>query len=284
MSFISKILGAAKDDITSGLWGAVNHASRGELGEAIDSIVNIPGNVANNAGAHSGTSFGDGFAGINAREDAVQDWCWYAILPSFAGKNCPWYYVTAANTPFRKINPETVKRNGHEVTSADYYSMSGNLNLKFFLDSSSKAADYLRAWQAQILMNKDPTQANNQGVWGLPVNYKKSITIVVTSVDRKELLIFKYLNCWPTDLTSLDLGSGSANPMELSVDFSVEDVDLSIKNANGILDNLSDTAAGMAYSAVSGGLSSLVNTIRGGFSPFDSNANPVSDMPGFYKG
>lgn len=284
MSFISQIFGAAKDDITSGIWGAVNHASRGELGEAIDSIVNIPGSVLDNAGAHSGTSFGDGFAGINARQDAVQDWCWYAIMPSFGGKTCPWYYVIGANTPFRKITPETIRRNGHEVTFAESYAMSGSLSLKFFLDSSSRAADYLRTWQSYVLASKDPTQARNQGVWGLPANYKKTVTIVVTSVDRKELLIFKYLNVWPTDLAALELGAGSANPMELAVEFSVEDVDLSIQNANGVLDNLADTATGMAYSAVSGGLSSIVNTFKGGFSGFSNNASSVPDIPGFYKG
>lgn len=279
MSFISDILGSAKDDFVSGVFGAVNRGSLGDITGAVDSLASIAGNAVNNLGPRSGVDFGDGFAGINAREDAVQDWCWYAIMPTLAGKTCPWYYVTSANTPQRKLNVDTVKRNGHEAHFAESYTMTGTLSLKFFVDQSSKAPQYLKAWQSLILGSADPTQAANQGVWGLPGDYKKQITIVVTSVARKQLLTFKYLNCWPSDLMALELGAGSSTPLEQAVEFQVEDVDLSIQNANGVLDNIGDTLTGMAYSQLSGGLTSVVDSVRasvtGGVNGLLSSASSI---------
>ena len=262
MSFISDILGSAKTDIIGGVTGAINQLGRGDLGAAVDSITSIVPNVANNLAPRDGTAFGDGLAGLMAREDAVQDWNWYCILPSIGGKQLAWYYVVSANTPHRKFNAETLRRNGHSVHLAESYEMSGNLSLKFFLDTSSKTHDYLKAWARAILSDADPTQARNQGIWGLPAEYKRAITIVVMSPDRKDLLTFKYLNCWPSDPQALELGAGSEAGLELTVDFQVEDVDLKVSNALGVIDNLKNTARGMAFSALSGGVNSIVQAFK----------------------
>ncbi len=260
MSFVSSILGSAKDDLKGGLTGAVNQLGRGDLSGALSSLSDIPGNIINNLGARNGVAFGDGFKGIHARKDAVQDWCWYCILPKVGGKQLPWYYVTSANTPHRKINTESLKRNGHTVHYPESYEMSGSLSLKFYLDGTSKAHEYLKAWQREIVGDKNPAQAANQGVWGLPSKFKKPITIAVMSVDRKELLVFKYLGCFPTDPQAMELGAGSANPLELQVEFQVEDLDLTVKNSLGFLENLKNTAKGFALDAIGGGLTSLIGS------------------------
>lgn len=262
MSFVSNILGSAKDDFKGGIANAVNDLGRGDISGAISTLTDIPGNLISNIGARGGASFGDGFRGLQNIRDVVQDWCWYCILPEVGGIQLPWYYVSGANTPFRKFNAETLKRNGHNTHLVESYEMSGPISLKFLMDGSSKSSLYLKAWQGQVLWDYDPSQAINQGVWGMPSGYKKTITIVVMSVARKELLTFKYFNCFPTDLQGLELGSGSSNPLELSVEFQVDDVDLTIRNDLGLLENLKESIKGLALGALTGGASTIVDTFK----------------------
>lgn len=260
MSFVSDILGSAKDNIKGGIANAGSQLLTGDISGALSTVAGIPGSLLSNIGARGSAAFGDGFSGIHARKDAVQDWCWYCMLPRMDGKDLPWYYVTGANTPHRKINVESLKRNGHQVHYAESYEPSGNLQLKFFVDSSSKSHYYLKAWLGQIVGDANPALAVNQGLFGYPSKYKKTITIAVMSVARQELLVFKYYGCFPTDPQALELGSGSTTPLELTVEFQVEDVDLIVKNGLGFIENLKDQAKGLAMDAIGGGLSSLVSS------------------------
>jgi hypothetical protein len=262
MSFVNNILGSAKDDFKGGIANAVNDLGRGDISGAVSTLADIPGNLMSNIGARGGASFGDGFAGLQNIRDVVQDWCWYCVLPEVGGVQIPWYYVSGANTPMRKFTAETLKRNGHNSHLVESYEMSGPLSLKFVLDGSSKSMMFLKAWQGQILWDYDPSQAINQGVWGMPSGYKKTITIVVMSVARKELLTFRYFNCFPTDPQALELGAGSESALELTVEFQVEDVEITIRNDLGFLENLKDSVKGLALGALTGGASALVNTFK----------------------
>lgn len=280
MSFVSDILGNAKDNVKGGIANAGSQLLSGDVSGALATVTNIPGNLLANMGARGSASFGDGFAGINARKDAVQDWCWYCMLPRADGKDLPWYYVTGANTPHRKINVESLKRNGHMVHYADSYETTGSLQLKFFLDTSSKTHYYLKAWQGLIVGDANPALAVNQGLWGYPAAYKKTITIAVMSVSRKELLVFKYYGCFPTDPQALELSAGSATPLELTVDFQVEDVDVTVKNGLGFIENLKEQAKGLAMDAIGGGLSSLVSSFASVPTSlnFMNGSNPTSAL------
>lgn len=262
MSFISDILGAAKDNFKGGVATAVNQLGTGDVSGALGSLQDIPGTLLNNLAARGSATFGDGFSGINAREDAVQDWNWYCILPRVGNATLPWYYVTGANTPFRKFNVESLKRNGHTVHYPESYETTGTLQLKFFVDTSSRSANYLKNWQRLVVNDANPSQSANQGLWGLPASFKKSITIAVMSVTRKDLLIFKYLGSFPSDPSQFELGAGSANPLELTVDFQIEDVDLTVRNGLGLLENIKDELKGRAISALEGGASSFLRSFR----------------------
>lgn len=253
MTFVSDILGTAKDNISGGIAVATAQVLAGDGVGAINTLAGLPANLLSNVKARGSASFGDGFAGINARKDAVQDWCWYCILPDIDGVSLPWYYVTSANTPYRKIVTEAIKRNGHTVNLPDSYEMSGNLQLKLFVDSSSLSYAYAKKWMSKVLADDNPAIAVNQGIWGYPQAFKKSVTIAVMSVDRKDLLLFKYLGCFPSDPQALELGSGSETPLELTLDLPVDDVDLTVMNSLGFIQNLKDQAKGMAMDALDGG-------------------------------
>ena len=269
MSFVSSILGGAKDEIKNGLSNAASSLGQLDVAGAVSSLTDIPGNLLASI-SRGGVALGDGFKGIRSRQDAVQDWCWYCVLPDVGGKSLPWYYVTTANTPHRKFNVESLKRNGHEIHLVESYGMGGNIQLKFFLDASSKSHAYLKAWCNEILWDHDPSLAYNQGVWGYPSAYKKTITIVVMSVDKKDLLVFKYFGCFPTDPQALELTPGTPTPLELTVEFQVEDVELTVKNGMGFLENLKETVKGFALGALTGGISSVISSFKATPSGLDS--------------
>ena len=280
MSFVSDILGTAKDNVKGGIANAGSQLLAGDVGGAISTITDIPGNLLSNMGARGSASFGDGFRGIHAREDAVQDWCWYCILPRVDGRELPWYYVTGANTPQRKFNIESLQRNGHQVHYPQSYEPNGNLQLKFFVDTSSKAFYYVKAWQNLVMSDRNPAIPSNQGVWGYPAAFKKTVTVVVMSVNRKELLVFDYLGTFPTDPQLPELGAGSATGMELTVDFQIEDVRLTVKNGMGFIDNLKDQVKGLALDAISGGVSSIMSNFASVPSAlqFKNGSNPIEAL------
>lgn len=281
---ISSLKGEGQNIATS----ASSSLAQGNVGEALSSLTGATTQLAATLGSGGGTPFGDDFAGINKRGDAVQSWCWYAIMPDITNTSAvgvgsvvtplgtingsqplvslPWYYVQTGNLPLRTINFETFKRNGHDIHRAQSYNI-GQLTLGFFMDSTSKAHQYLKAWQGLILGNANPKVVSNQGNWGYPSSYMKDITLVVLSVQRNLLLNVKFINCWPAEPQALDFTSGDAQPMVLNVNFVCEDVDITVNNDKGLLDTLTSTASGYGLSTLSSVLgdsntvSSVLNNI-----------------------
>lgn len=273
MGLISKTLGVAANAVKSSgktaLSSFVNKALQGNLKDALSGLKDAPGQLLDNAGSFGQASPGDALRGMNARGDAMQNWCWYCLLPSLTSSSSksflgfkksvalPWYYVQRTNTPFRTIETESIRRSSHNVVLPTSYSV-GTLTLEFFMDSNNEAQNYLKTWSALVLGADDPAKMSNRGVWGLPATYKKDINIYVLSVNKKVLLNFKYMGCWPTDPQALELTSDDASVLSHSVTFSVEDVSVSVMNDKGVIDNLLSTAQGYAMSALSGGAKTIL--------------------------
>jgi len=275
MSSLSDFVGSAvaslKGEGTVALTSALGSAAQGNFSDAASTLAGAANQFVTTAGSSGGTSFGDDLSGINRRGDAVQNWCWYAVMPDVTNSNsvslgtspsplgtlqgglplvsCPWYYVQTANLPMRTISTDSFKRNGHDVHNAQSYSV-GQLTLGLFMDSSSKAFEYIKAWQGLVLANANPKVVGNQGNWGYPADYKKDIYLVVLSVQRNVLLNVRLINCWPSEPQQLEFGSGDATGMVLSVNFACEDVDITVNSDKGLLDTLTNTVSGFALSGL----------------------------------
>lgn len=289
MSSLSDFLGAAQTSLkgegqTLGS-AAIGSLAQGDVGQAISTLAYAPSQLASTLGSSGGTSFGDDLRGISRRGDAVQSWCWYMVMPDIPDTSavplgsigtivggqplisCPWYYVQTANLPLRTITTESVKRNGHDAHRPSGYNV-GQLSVGLFLDSESKAHQYLKAWQGLVLANSTAKVVQNQGNWGYPSSYMKDITLVVLSVRRNLLLNVRFINCWPTELTPVDFTSGEATALVQAVNFMVEDVDITVNNDKGLIDTLISTASGYGLSALSSqfgsGLSNQLNNLVGG--------------------
>jgi hypothetical protein len=286
MSSLSDFIGAASSSLKnagiSSITSAAGQIAQGNLSGAVSDLFNEPQQALATLGASGNTSFADDFSGLQKRGDAIQNWCWYAVLPDITNPNAlsspsglilgqaissaqpivslPWYYVQSANVPQREFNVESFKRNAHDVHRPNGYSV-GALTLGLFMDSTNKSHQWLKAWQSLVMSNLNPKVVANQGNWGYPSSYMKDITLVVLSVTKQVLLNVKLINCWPTLPAALELISGEAAGLVQEVTFSVEDVDITVNNDKGLLDTLINTATGYASSAITGVLSSQLNAI-----------------------
>ncbi len=299
MGFFDNVLGSAANAIKSSAGTAVssflNQASQGNIEGAINGLATSITQLRDNVGAFGAATPGDGLRGMNARSDAVQNWCWYCLLPDVKDSSAqkiafgssatggeqiidnvvsrvsvggggllptvslPWYYVQSATIPFRTIETESITRNSHKLHYPEGYSVA-TLSMEFFMDSASVAQKYLKAWGGLVLGNQDPSIWSNRGKWGYPANYKKDINFYILSVTKRELLNLKYVGCWPTDPQALELASDNAAILTQRVNFHVEDVLVTVLNDKGIVDNLIDTGLGYGTSFLKG---AAMNTING---------------------
>lgn len=221
-------------------------------------------------------ALGDSYAGINSRGDALQSWNWYAILPdiNYEGRivSLPWYYAQSSNIPSRSIQSNSHNVNGHPIHYPESYSVE-QLQLGLFMDDSNKTQHWLKAWESTIVGTENPKISGNQGMWGLPAEYKKEINIVVLNSTKEVALNFKYLNCWPATHANPELVSGSGEAMLNTVSFLVEDVHIDVFSTAGLLPEFTDnTSLGNPVSSLSGfSGSAVVNNVLtrfglGGFS------------------
>lgn len=267
MGILANTLGLAANTIkgagASAVYSAINQAAQGDLEGAIGAITGGISSTVETLGAYGSATPGDALRGMNARSDAMQSWSWYCLLPSLSntgteligGINAsvalPWYYVQKGNTPFRTFEVESITRNSRKINLPTGYSVP-SLSLEFFMDSSGLAQKYLKAWAGLVLGNDDPSNIANVGTWGYPAAYKKNIYLYLLSVTKKQLLNFKYIGCWPSDPQALELVSDDGQPMSQSVAFHVEDVQVTVLNDKGLIENLANTGQGYAMSALTG--------------------------------
>ena len=198
-----------------------------------------------------------------------------SLFSSSAAVSLPWYYVEEAQLPFRNFSSKPIFREGRDRHYADKYSID-NLTLHFYLDSSNTSLQYLQAWQNAIIA---PFSANGAatsgGGFGRPTQYKQPIFIYILDVTKAQMAIVEYTECWPTNLGTLQLESGTSNRLVGQVPFSVGDVFVNIVGVaqslvNGVLSNPSQfknllssagsTVIGNAAGAVSSTISSAVTS------------------------
>lgn len=263
---ISQAIAAAKSQVKQ----AGTQFALGNFAQGVNGLADIPGSLIKNFRASGGVDYGDSFAGINARGDALQNWCWYAVLPEVTNRSAfsfgrlqpsiaiPWYYIQTANLPRRDISTDSTQTNGHQRYYPSAYAVP-ELQLGFFMDTKNKAQQYLTAWESQILGTDDPSDTLNQGMWGLPAEYKKDINIMLLDTVKREMLNVKYVRCWPVGLDALDLTSDTAAALVQNVRFMVEDLHITVSNDKGLIDNLTETALGYGMGAIQGPLTAQLN-------------------------
>lgn len=270
---ITGTVGTVVNTGTNAVVGAASQVMRGDISGAADTILRGGKDVANTIGgafginmsggeavltpstsiagamsvfgAATSTAGGNALAGALARADPMLSFLWYAEFPPLFPKDMPaqylpWYYAEEATVPFRTYNTVSIFREGRQRHYPGTYNVD-NLRISFYMDTSNVALDYLFAWHDLIL---SPTTiedaATKSGLYGRPVDYKKNIIVYLLSPDKRTLAKLTYTECWPTNLDSLNLVSGSSERLVAHVNFSVGDVFVELQDSNAFND-LGDT-------------------------------------------
>jgi hypothetical protein len=283
MSSLSTAIGNATANFTNSVasngTNALGQLAQGNLEGAVSTLAQAPGEALNAVITGGAAAAGNGFGGLNARSDAIQNWCWYCSMPTLNNSSAlqintgipflgsvgpvvalPWYYVQTANLPTREFQTDSIQRNGHAIHYPESYLVQ-DLSLGLFMDTSGKAWQYITAWQGLVMGNQSASYPGNQGAWGLPAKYKKDIQIIVLSASKKQMLTMRYINCFPKNVSPLTLVNNASDALVAEIVFTVEDVDVTVSNDLGLINNILNTATGYAMGALSNVASSVANNI-----------------------
>ncbi len=131
----------------------------------------------------------------------------------------PWYYIDEIQTPSVRINAEPVFREGRTKKYASSFDVD-SCTLKLYTDASGQAFNFANAW---VQSTKRP-----DGLWNLPTNYKKDIVIYVLDSTRSTVVDIRLIGCFPTSWSSYNLESGGSNPVETTLELSVDDMVINV--------------------------------------------------------
>ena len=261
-SAINSAKGAVTGAVSGGLAGirgAVDKAIRGDFSGALTQIQNGPLNFMSALGISGGErGGGPGSSPVNplqgalSRADPMQSFQWYCELPTLsppgrAQASLPWNYVEEASPPFREFDVRQVYAQGRNRHYAGAYNVA-QMPLHFYADIQNQSLQYLKAWQQCILAPFASTDFTKGGGFGRPSDYKKTIRIYLLAPDMSKIMYFELIECWPVNLDSLNLDSGSSTRLTYNVNFSVGDVFTALLAVNsnpvgaGLLDGLKTSA------------------------------------------
>lgn len=153
-------------------------------------------------------------------------------------------YVEEATLPFRQYTQRTLWRAGNQRKYPDNTYQVPNLRLTIYGDSQGQALQYLNAWHNAPMLPLKPN--DKQGPrWVAPeIAVKRKITAVVLAPDLSKVAHFVYTGCWIESISELQMESAQGQALKYAVDFSVDDVFITVSGGSGLI----GAAAGLASS------------------------------------
>lgn len=151
---------------------------------------------------------------------------WWADLPNLDGNQVKigWEFVEEVTLPFIEFEQVSNYRAGKQYHFAHHYNI-GTLGLKFYEDSYGTSTQYLTHWQSII-------QSQSSGLYRLPKDYKKTISIWVLDVSKLTVMCLVYTGCWPTRLDTMQLGSLNGDRVIVGAEFSVDEMHVDFIKVN----------------------------------------------------
>lgn len=248
---VSSAVNVGVTDIRS----AAVKALRGDFSGALTTLAQGPQDVMGQFGAAFGlNSGGSSVLGSNqgvvntlqgalGRTDPMMSFQWYCELPTVtpiggAPVALDWSYIEEASPSFRNYDVRQIYGSGRNRKVAGTYNVD-NLRLNFYADIGNKSIQYLLAWDGAVLAPFSSTNVTVGGGFGRPSDYWKPIRLYLVDSAKAVILMLEYIECWPTNLDSLQLDSQSSTRLTYNVNFSVGDV---FMTAFGVNNNVSGAA------------------------------------------
>jgi hypothetical protein len=128
----------------------------------------------------------------------------------------PCEYLESVDIPFNNIKSDTVFVGSgyscyplsHEVEST---------TAVFYEDSESNTVKWLMDWKSKV-------KSFTKGVYGLPKDYKRDMTVGFLSNNGNVSIRYKLIGLWPTQTSNLSLNYTESGRITISQTFSVDDI------------------------------------------------------------
>ena len=154
----------------------------------------------------------------NSRPDPIMDFTWQCHPPG-ESQNFGWWYVEEFTLPFPQMEAESYFVGGNRVHFAKYVDVSG-ANMKLYVDQN----DYALAWYNSWFNSTRDSMGN----FNYPSRYKQDFEIDLLDATQSLICTFYVMGCFPKSASAFDLQSSNSGRLTLSIDISVDSVQLGI--------------------------------------------------------
>lgn len=158
-----------------------------------------------------------------ARKDPLNNINWDARIYDSSGRTISGYFIDTIQTPSIGIETRSVFRSGKMQHYAGNLSMD-NVNITMLATADAGNLKLASSWIQDVYDNQT-------GNYGLPSVYKKKIKVIILDVALRQACVLTLYGCWPTAWSSMDLSTGSAINMYVTMSLSVDS--FSIDNEDG---------------------------------------------------
>lgn len=195
----------------------------------------------------------DPLQGALARPDPLMSYNWFCQMPTLNFANSAsinWNYVEAATLPFRNYSTSSIYRDGKQHNFVQMYGID-NLSVTFYLDQANVALSYLTAWDSIISPYVGRQNLVSQGAtYYLPSVYAKDIIFFLLDATKQQVVSITYVGCYPLNIGTLGLTSGTSDALTADVQFNVNDIAIEVFSVErGIFNALQRQVSGSTQQA-----------------------------------
>lgn len=127
-------------------------------------------------------------------------------------------YVESFELPFSNVTSGQVFFGGGYNYFPEFHDTSA-FTMNFYGDCEGKTIKYLWGWKQKVKSFKT-------GLYNLPSEYKKDITVMLRNPKGETVLEVTYLGCWPSDTAQIGLDYASNDRVIIPQTFSLDSMDI----------------------------------------------------------
>lgn len=153
---------------------------------------------------------------LSKRPDPLLSTGWYIkVMPkSAASYHVDHTYVETIDLPFNEIKSGAHFAGGGYNYFPEFHDISA-FSVNFYADSEARVLSWIVNWRSKV---KD----FGSGLYGMPSEYKDSMTVALMTVTQKVIATVELQGIWPASISNLDLNNDTPNKLVLAVTFSVD--------------------------------------------------------------
>lgn len=205
-----------------------------------------------------------------AQQAPANNWRWIARMPSIPGAPAATQVVAESiEFQFRSI-AATPRFGGAMQRKFPTVTDVAAVNMSFYETEGYIATTYLDRWQKMIV--------DDQGVFGMPREYKKNIVLELYSITESKLYTGMLIDVWPSQVGGFSLNYNDSGRIVVSCSFEVDRVGSGRGSGSSILSMLMSTGMNVLTSGVAALTDAFGNAVASTVSDIqDASIDVVND-------